>query len=167
MMRLGICVGQNDVETLLRSLPTIAIRYEAQDHTARVLASWWQTQKSCVQVMHPALSGSPGHAHWQALCAPNGGVGHAAGLFSVMLSPDLSREQVDAFCDHLKLFKIGYSWGGPFSLVVPYDIRSMRSEWPPHLKSGHLVRFSTGFEAPTDLIADLQLATDRCLNISG
>jgi cystathionine beta-lyase len=167
MMRLGICVGQNDVETVLRSLPTIAIRYDAQDRTARQLATWWKTQKACVQVMHPAISGSPGHDHWQALCAPNGGTGHAAGLFSVMLSPDLTQAQVDAFCDQLKLFKIGYSWGGPFSLVVPYNILSMRSEWPSHLKPGHLVRFSTGFEAAADLIADLQQAVDQCLNISG
>lgn len=166
MMRLGICVGQNDVETILRSLPTIALRYEAQDRTARTLASWWQTQKACVQVMHPALKGSPGHEHWKALCAPKGEAGHAAGLFSVMLSPTLTSAQVDAFCDQLKLFKIGYSWGGPFSLVVPYDLGSMRTEWPSHLQAGHLVRFSTGFEATEDLIADLQQASAQCLNIS-
>ncbi len=165
MMRLGICVGPNDVESILRSLPTITLRYEAQDRAARQLATWWQTQSACVQVMHPAIEGSPGHAHWQALCAPNGGEGHAAGLFSVMLSPKLTQTQVDAFCDNLKLFKIGYSWGGPVSLVVPYDIASMRSNWPTHLKQGYLVRFSTGFEAVNDLIADLSQAATRCLNI--
>ena len=165
MMRLGICVGANDVETVLRSLPTISLRYAAQDRTARHLANWWQHQSVCVQVMHPALADSPGHAHWQALCAPNGGEGHAAGLFSVMLSPKLTQTQVDAFCDNLKLFKIGYSWGGPVSLVVPYDIASMRSNWPTHLKQGYLVRFSTGFEAVNDLIADLSQAATRCLNI--
>ena len=165
MMRLGICVGPNDVESILRSLPTITLRYEAQDRAARQLATWWQTQSACVQVMHPAIEGSPGHAHWQALCAPIGGEGHAAGLFSVMLSPKLTQTQVDAFCDNLKLFKIGYSWGGPVSLVVPYDIASMRSNWPAHLKQGYLVRFSTGFEAVNDLIADLSQAATRCLNI--
>ena len=165
MMRLGICVGPNDVESILRSLPTITLRYEAQDRAARQLATWWQTQSACVQVMHPAIEGSPGHANWQALCAPNGGEGHAAGLFSVMLSPKLTQTQVDAFCDNLKLFKIGYSWGGPVSLVVPYDIASMRSNWPTHLKQGYLVRFSTGFEAVNDLIADLSQAATRCLNI--
>jgi cystathionine beta-lyase len=165
MMRLGICVGPNDVESILRSLPTITLRYEAQDRAARQLAAWWQTQPACVQVMHPAIEGSPGHAHWQALCAPNGGEGHAAGLFSVMLSPKLTQTQVDAFCDNLKLFKIGYSWGGPVSLVVPYDIASMRSNWPTHLKQGYLVRFSTGFEAVNDLIGDLSQAATRSLNI--
>ena len=73
-----------------------------------------------------------------------------------MMSPQFSLSQVDAFCDHLKLFKIGYSWGGPVSLVVPYDIRAMRQAWPSHLKSGTLVRFSTGLEAAADLIEDLQ-----------
>jgi len=165
MMRLGICVGPNDVEAILRSLPTITLRYEAQDHSARKLAAWWASQSACVQVLHPALQGSPGHEHWKALCAPQGGAGHAAGLFSVMLSPKFTQQQVDAFCDSLKLFKIGYSWGGPVSLVVPYNIMSMRSGWPSHLQQGYLVRFSTGFESADDLIADLSQAVTRCLNI--
>jgi cystathionine beta-lyase len=165
MMRLGICVGPNDAESILRSLPTIGLRYEAQDRTARHLAAWWQTQAACVQVMHPALKDSPGHDHWKALCAPTGDAGLAAGLFSVMLHPKFSQDQVDSFCDQLQLFKIGYSWGGPVSLVVPYNIASMRTNWPSHLKPGHLVRFSTGFESSRDLIDDLTQAVSSCLNI--
>ena len=165
MMRLGICVGPNDVESILRSLPTITLRYEAQDQTARKLAAWWQSQAACVQVMHPALEGSPGHANWKALCAPDGGAGLAAGLFSVMLSPKLTQIQVDAFCDSLKRFKIGYSWGGPVSLVVPYNIASMRTGWPSQLKPGFFVRFFKGFESHEDLLADLSQAAARCLKI--
>jgi cystathionine beta-lyase len=164
MMRLGICVGANDMESILRSLPTISLRYAAQDHSARQLAQWWKDQKVCAQVLHPALEGSPGHGHWQALCAPQGGPGHAAGLFSVMLDPSLTQTQVDSFCDSLSLFKLGYSWGGPISLVVPYNISSMRSQWPSQLQKGHLVRFSTGFEDPQDLIHDLARAAKQCLN---
>jgi cystathionine beta-lyase len=164
MMRLGICVGANDMESILRSLPTISLRYAAQDHSARQLAQWWKDQKVCAQVLHPALEGSPGHGHWQALCAPQGGPGQAAGLFSVMLDPSLTQTQVDSFCDSLSLFKLGYSWGGPVSLVVPYNISSMRSQWPSQLQKGHLVRFSTGFEDPQDLIHDLAQAAKQCLN---
>jgi cystathionine beta-lyase len=82
-----------------------------------------------------------------------------------MLSPKLTQTQVDAFCDTLKLFKIGYSWGGPVSLVVPYNIASMRSDWPAQLQPGFLVRFSTGFESADDLMADLSQAATHCLNI--
>ena len=163
-MRLGLCVGGNDVETILRSLPTMALRYEAQDRTARDLANWWQTQKACVQVLHPALESSPGHAHWQSLCASQQNPSLAAGLFSVIIDPSFSQDQVDAFCDNLKRFKIGYSWGGPISLVVPYQLQKSRKTWPSHLKLGHLVRFSTGFEAVADLIEDLKQSVSSHLN---
>jgi cystathionine beta-lyase len=84
-----------------------------------------------------------------------------------MLDPRLTSNQVDAFCDQLKIFRIGYSWGGPVSLVVPYNLESVRSAWPTSLQKGHLVRFSTGFEAVDDLIADLSQALNQCLNFEG
>ncbi len=162
-MRLGLGVAANDAETVLRSLPSIDLRYRAHDQTARALAAWWQSQPQCAQLLHPAFAGAPGHAHWQALCDRVPGTGLAAGLFSVMIDARYSQEQVDAFCDGLKLFKIGYSWGGPVSLVVPYDIGSMRQAWPGHLQRGTLVRFSTGLESAQDLILDLNQAVQTHL----
>ncbi len=164
-MRLGLGVGANDVEAVLRSLPSMGLRYAAQDQTARVLAHWWQQQPQCVQLLHPAFEGAPGHAHWRAVCAPQGRAGLAAGLFSVVLDARYSPAQVDAFCDSLKLFRLGYSWGGPVSLVVPYDLSGMRSCAHAHLKAGHLVRFSMGLESPEALIGDLQGALQQSLAV--
>jgi cystathionine beta-lyase len=155
-MRLGLGVGMNDVETVLRSLPSMALRYRAHDEATRALAQWAQMQTEFVQVLHPALPESPGHGHWQALC--ENASGGAAGLFSVILDPRFTREQTDAFCDALRLFRLGYSWGGPVSLVVPYDLASMRSGWPAHLLHGTLVRFSVGLEAVADLQDDIAQA---------
>ncbi len=167
-MRMGFGVGVGDVETVLRSLPSIALRYEAHDRAARELARWLSGREEIAQVLHPALEESPGHANWQALCggaiAPVGSAhdshrGSAAGLFSVVFDERYSNEQVDRFCDGLKLFRLGYSWGGSISLVVPYDIGLMRdanvARWPHR---GTLVRFSIGLEAVTDLQADLEQA---------
>jgi cystathionine beta-lyase len=162
-MRLGLGVAANDAETVLRSLPSIALRYAAHDQTARALATWWQAQPQCAQLLHPAFAGAPGHAHWQALCQRHSGAGWAAGLFSVMIDARFTQAQVDAFCDHLKLFKIGYSWGGPVSLVVPYDLAAMRQAWPTHLQPGTLVRFCAGLEAADDLILDLHQAVQAHL----
>jgi cystathionine beta-lyase len=86
------------------------------------------------------------------------GAGGAAGLLSVIFKPCFSQAQVDAFCDALRLFKIGYSWGGPVSLVVPYELASMRQTWPAYLAHGTLVRFSIGLESVVDLQADLAQA---------
>lgn len=154
-MRLGLGVAANDAEVILRSLPSIALRYEAHDRTARTLARWMATRPEIAQVLHPALEGSPGHGHWKALC---GAHGLAAGLFSVVFDARYSSTQIDRFCDSLRLFKLGYSWGGPVSLVVPYDMASMRKSWAPR---GGLVRFSIGLEATEDLQADLLTALSQ------
>ncbi len=64
-MRLGLGVGANDAELVLRGLPSIALRYAAQDAAARELAGWMQAQSGVKRVLHPALPGSPGHETWQ------------------------------------------------------------------------------------------------------
>ena len=157
-MRLGLGVGMNDVEAVLRSLPSMALRYRAHDEATRALALWADTQPEFVQVLHPALPGSPGHAHWKQVCI--NGMGGAAGLFSVILDERFSQAQTDAFCDALKLFKLGYSWGGAVSLVVPYNLQDMRTVWPVYLEKGTLVRFSVGLEAVQDLQHDIAQALE-------
>ena len=153
-MHLGLNVGANDAELVLRSLSSMALRYHAHDAATRTLVLWCAQQPEFAQVLHPALPDSPGHAHWQALCRGNA----AAGLFSVVLDAKYTAGQVDAFCDALQLFKIGYSWGGPMSLVVPYELGNMRAKWPLGVAQGTLVRFAVGLESVVDLQADLAQA---------
>ena len=157
-MRLGLGVGANDAELMLRSLPSISVRYVAQDQTARQVAQWLQQQPFCAQLLHPAFAGAPGHEHWQQVCrvGGHGSAGLAAGLFSIMVHERFQSSQVDAWLNDLKLFKLGYSWGGPVSLVVPYALHGMRSHWPQHLQPGTLVRFSIGLESAQALVQDLQ-----------
>ena len=100
-------------------------------------------------MIRSARQRSPRHAHWAKLCS------QAAGLFSVVFDERFSSAQVDAFIDALKLFRIGYSWAGPTSLAVPYDVSAMRRKVP---RGGALVRFSIGLEALEDLIADCEQA---------
>jgi cystathionine beta-lyase len=149
-MRLGYGVAGNDVEAVLRGLTSMTLRYQAQDASTRTLAVWMQGQAAVAEVRHPALPGSPGHAAWLRDCTG------AACLFSVIFKPTVTQAQIDLFCDSLQLFKLGYSWAGPMSLCVPYDIQSMRTQAWPYL--GGLVRFSVGLESAADLQADLTQA---------
>ncbi len=151
-MRMGWGVGANDVEAVLRALPSLALRYAAQDAAARELARWWQRQPQVARVLHPALPDSPGHEHWRAHCT------QAAGLFSVVFDARFDAQQVHAFVDALELFKLGYSWAGPVSLTVPYDFDVIR---PGSAWRGTLVRFSLGLEDVRDLQADLEQALRR------
>ena len=155
-MRLGLGVGANDAEAVLRGLPSMPLRYAAQDAVARRLAGWLATQPAVAQVLHPALPGSPGHEHWARHCSA------AAGLFSVRFRRDIDAARVHAFCDALRLFKLGYSWAGPVSLVVPYDLNPMRgaAAAADAAAGTELVRFSVGLESADDLQADLAQALE-------
>jgi len=153
-MRLGLGVGANDAELVLRGLPSIALRYAAQDAAARELAGWMQAQPGVKQVLHPALPGSPGHEHW--LRDARG----AASLFTVVFDDAIAPERVVAFCDALRLFRLGYSWAGPVSLCVPYERSEMRGRDWPHVHGP--VRLAVGLESVADLRADLAQALRVC-----
>ena len=156
--RLGLGVGANDVELVLRGLPSLPLRYAAQDAAARRIAEWAQHQPQIRRVLHPALPGSPGHEHWAQTCRA------AAGLVSLEMQPSYTPEAVDAFVDRLKLFKIGWSWGGPVSLAVPYQTRFMRKLGT--VFDGVVVRLCVGLEDPVDLIADLQCSLGESISPS-
>ncbi len=151
--RLGLGVGANDAEALLRALPSLPLRYHAQDASARRIATWATRQPQLARVLHPALADSPGHAHWAALCSA------AAGLLTLEFDARYTAAQVDAFVDGLRYFRIGWSWGGPISLAVPYNPQAMRKLGSPY--RGTLVRLCIGLEAVDDLIADLAAGLAR------
>src|SRR5690606_19116092 len=100
-------------------------------------------------VLHPAFADCPGHAHWQR------DFSGAGGLFSVLFDSQYAEAQTDRFVDGLKLFRIGFSWGGVHSLAVPYRMQGMRADWT---HAGQLVRLNIGLEETDDLIADLEQA---------
>jgi cystathionine beta-lyase len=72
-----------------------------------------------------------------------------------LFDPRYTEAQTDRFVDSLKLFKIGFSWGGVHSLCVPYRIQTMRRNWTHR---GQLVRLNIGLEDPQDLIQDIEQA---------
>ena len=100
-------------------------------------------------MLHPALPSCPGHEFWKRDFTGSSGV------FSIVLAPGPTREQVFGFVDSLELFEIGYSWAGTTSLAVAYTI-AMAPRRPAY--DHRLVRFSIGLESSSDLIADLEQA---------
>lgn len=148
-MRIGFGVSMDDVYLVLRGLPSMKLRFEAHDAGARKVATWLKARPEIAKVLHPAFEDCPGHETWKRDFTG------AGGLFSVVFDDRFSEAQTDRFIDSLKLFKIGFSWGGANSLCVPYRIQSMRRHWSGN---GQLVRFNIGLEDPADLIADIERA---------
>ena len=95
----------------------------------------------------PALPGSRGHELWK-----RDFVG-ACGLFGVVLQP-IARKRIDAMLDGMRLFGMGWSWGGFESLIIPIFPETVQTAttWNP---GGPCLRLAIGLEDPDDLIADL------------
>lgn len=148
-MRLGYGVGADDAYLVLRGLPSMKLRFDAHDAAARRIAAWLKSRPEIERVLHPAFEDCPGHGIWKRDFTG------AGGLFSVVFDEKYAEAKTDAFVDALKLFKIGFSWGGANSLCVPYRIQGMRRGWKG---SGNLVRLNIGLEDPDDLIADIEQA---------
>jgi cystathionine beta-lyase len=147
MRLLGVCVGPDDVFLALRGLRTLAVRLAQHQRSALDMAQWLATRPEVIRVLHPALENDPGHAIWKRDFTG------ASGLFSIALKP-APQKAVDALLDALKLFGMGYSWGGFESLVIPFDCATYRTAtpWAP---GGPTLRLHIGLENVEDLKADL------------
>ena len=89
-------------------------------------------------------------------------LGGYGSLFSIELGPDAD---VRSFCNALELFRLGVSWGGYESLVVPAMVgRNQAGEHNSAVDFGvpeRTVRLYAGLEAVEDLWQDLSLALAR------
>jgi cystathionine beta-lyase len=145
---LGVCAGPDDVFLALRGLRTLAVRLAQHYKSGLEMARWLATRPEVTKVLHPALESDPGHAIWK-----RDFIG-ASGLFSIVLKP-APQKAVDALLDAVKLFGLGYSWGGFESLVIPFDCAPYRTatKWAP---GGPALRLHIGLENVEDLKADLE-----------
>ena len=149
---LGVCAGPDDVFLAIRGLRTLAVRLAQHERSGLEMARWLSGRPEVARVLHPALESDPGHAIWKRDFTG------ASGLFSIVLQP-APQKSVDALLDTVKLFGMGYSWGGFESLVIPFDCATYRtaSKWAP---GGPTLRLHIGLENVEDLKADLARGFD-------
>lgn len=149
---IGCGVSPDDCSLALRGLRTLAVRLAAVEISALAVARWLASRPEIERVLHPALPSCPGHEFWKRDFLGSSGV------FSIVFKPGPTQKQIHAFIDALKLFKIGYSWGGVASLAIAYNIGRIPGR-PPY--EHRIVRLNVGLEATEDLIDDLMQALER------
>lgn len=145
---LGMAPSPDDCNLAMRGLQTLGVRLDALERSTITIAHWMSQRPEIETVLHPALPSCPGHEIWKRDFTGS------ASLFSVVFHQAYRPAQVSAFVGALKLFKIGYSWGGVTSLAMLYP----QLERPGKHFSGRLVRLNIGLEDPADLISDLSTA---------
>jgi cystathionine beta-lyase len=144
----GWAVSADEAYQVLRGLRTLDTRMARHQASALEIAQWLRARPEVADLLYPALPQSPGHALW------NRDYTGAAGVFSVVLRPCKSGA-VEAFLNALRLFGLGFSWGGFESLALNCDPQFGVRTWPTAYP-GPVIRLSIGLEDPADLIADLE-----------
>lgn len=156
----GHSPGTEEMYLGLRGLRTLPVRLKQHFDTALRLTTWLEGRPEVERVMYPPLPSDPGHAVWTRDFT--GG----CGLFGVILKP-AAKASVDAMLDGYSHFKLGYSWGGFESLVIPtsgHSIVRTATEWTP---VGPSLRFHAGLEDADDLLEDLERGFARLAACAG
>lgn len=144
----GWAVSGEDAYQTLRGLRTLATRLDRHGESGLTVARWLADQPQVLRVLHPALPGAPGHDIWAR------DYSGSCGLFGFVLRLG-SPAKVEAFLDALKLFGLGFSWGGFESLAISCD-HQLKMRAAPLDYGGPLMRLHVGLENVDDLIADLR-----------
>ncbi|GAB0115623.1 aminotransferase class I/II-fold pyridoxal phosphate-dependent enzyme [Acidisoma sp. C75] len=143
---LGAKLSPFEAWLLLRGLRSLTLRLPRHEASGLLIAERLRAHRSVTAVHHPAFSEHAGKATLH---------GHT-GLFSFEFAPHVN---VPRFIDALRLVRIGVSWGGHESLVVP-ALASLR-QTPQYNAlarfgvSPHLIRLHVGLEDPEHLWQDI------------
>ena len=147
VLHLGWATAPEDAYQMLRGLRTLPTRMDRHGASGLEVATWLARQPQVLGMLHPALPGDPGHDLWKRdYCG-------TCGLFGFVFRP-AKESAVNAFLNGLKLFGLGFSWGGFESLAISCDPQLSARTVPTRLE-GPLMRLHIGLEHPADLIADL------------
>ncbi|MDE1994938.1 MAG: cystathionine beta-lyase [Rhizobiaceae bacterium] len=150
-IQLGICGAPDDAYQVLRGLRTMGVRLERHQQSALAIAEWLESRDEVSQVLHPALPSFPSHELWKRDFTGS------SGIFSFVLavdSPEKFKAKAHAFLDALKIFGLGYSWGGYESLAVHVNLNDRRIRKAP--KEGPVLRLQIGLEDVADVKADIE-----------
>ncbi|WP_421616480.1 PLP-dependent transferase [Agrobacterium tumefaciens] len=145
---LGGKMSPFDAWLLIRGLRTLPLRMRAHQASALDIASRLQALDVVEKVCHPGLANR---------LPP--GLNGTSGLFSFIFKEGVD---VRAFADRLKLFKLGVSWGGHESLIVPGEVVLEQKAQPNSAHtfgiSARSVRLHVGLEGTEALWNDLEPA---------
>ena len=157
-LTLGCCPAPDDVYQVLRGLRTLGVRLERHQKSTLEIARWLEGQPGVSRVLYPGLESDPGHAIWKR------DFRGASGTLSIALDGG-GTKKAHAFLDALKLFGLGYSWGGYESLAVHVSLSDRTVAKGDY--DGPLMRLQIGLEDVADIKADLTRALEAARSVDG
>ena len=152
-MAFGDIASPDTSYLALRGLRSMGARLRQHQEAGLKIAAWLRDRPEVKRVLYPALPDDPGHAIWKRDFTG------ACSLFGVVLHT-ADETAVARMVDGYRYFKIGASWGGFESLVIPAYPAQLRTA-VPWTEPGFVLRYHVGLEDPEDLLEDLEAGFER------
>ncbi len=145
---IGYCGGSEELYLGTRGLRTLHVRLAQHQATGLKVGEYLSKHSAVKRLLHPAFASCPGHENWKKYYKGS------SGTFAVILH-ETKHEKIAAMLDGMKLFRLGFSWGGFESLLFPEQPHPIRTaeKWT---EPGFSLRIHAGLEDPDDIIEDLE-----------
>ncbi len=143
--RHGDYVHPESCNTAMRGIKTLNSRMKVHYNNAQKIYSFLQKKKIVQKIYFPPNINDSQHLLWKNYFTSGNG------LLSFSM---LDNNDIRIFLNNLKLFQIGFSWGGFESLILP--INRFSPVIKHSKKSLHSFRIHAGLESSDDLIDDLE-----------
>lgn len=151
---IAMLPGAEDCLLALRGMRTLHLRLKEAERKGLDLANWFQRRNEVEKVLHPAFEDCPGHTYWVR------DYKGSSGVFTVILKDEFTRIGLEKMLEKMRIFQLGFSWGGYDSLIIPVNPAKNRTvvEWPHR---GFALRVQVGLEDISDLKRDLESGFQR------
>ena len=151
--QLGSIIGPMEGWLMMRGLRTLEVRVKEHGKTALAVAQYLEAHPKVRKVYYTGLASHPQHELIEKQQS-----GHT-GLLSFEL--DCTTEEAKTFCQALRIFKIGVSWGGFESLVTMPYARENEETCRKMGAGQNVIRIHCGLEGTENLISDLEQTFDQ------
>lgn len=153
-----LCVGSGiqpfNAWLLLRGLRTLPMRLDRISQSTRTVLDFLKNHPLVEEVIFPL---DPGFPQYELAKRQMKG---ASGLISFFVNID-SIDQIETFCNSLKHIRMGVSWGGHESLIIPKCSGMKKEDFDAGDKTHRMLRLYVGLEDADYLIRDLNQAFDK------
>ena len=152
----GYRMSADEAYLVIRGLRTLDIRLKQHYENTKIVINFLKSQKKIKEILYPYNPSSKNYKLWKKYYSGS------TGLLSIVIKSK-KKSSVISFVNSLKLFGIGYSWGGFESLAIFQEIKSSKKDeylkgrqFYRFKKDEFIVRLHIGLEDPKDLIEDLK-----------
>jgi len=143
----GDFVSSESCFDAIRGLKTLEVRMSRHNESAKKIFNYLSSKNSVDEIKYLPDPRNKNHKLWKKYHRINNG------LITFSLK---KKSKIERFINELKLFKIGFSWGGYESLILP--LNNLKPSKKLATNSNYWFRIHIGLEDVNDLINDLETA---------